>query len=151
MYTNTIRQTGFTLMELLTVIAIIGILSAVTISTYSGARERARDTQRITELGQLALALERYFDACNQYPGALDPSESAGCPSGVTFGTFAGNPVPKNIDGSDYLYDSDGTAFVLSVQLEQDNAVFVDNVGVPAGLSITGSCSSADFYYCLSS
>lgn len=51
---------GFTLIELLVVIAIISILSSVVLASLNGARARARDAKRMTELHQIQLALEHY-------------------------------------------------------------------------------------------
>jgi prepilin-type N-terminal cleavage/methylation domain-containing protein len=59
---------GFTLIELLVVIAIIGILSSVVLASLSTAREKSRDAKRISDLGQVKLALELYFDTNQTYP-----------------------------------------------------------------------------------
>lgn len=66
------NKKGFTLIELLVVISIIGILSSVVIASLNTAREKARDTNRITDLKQLQLALELYYDSnSSAYPVAL--------------------------------------------------------------------------------
>jgi len=63
---------GFTLIELLIVISIIGILSSVVVASLNTAREKARDTNRITDIKQLQLALELYYDSSgSKYPTAL--------------------------------------------------------------------------------
>lgn len=59
---------GFTLIELLVVIAIIGILSGLVLASISTARRKSRDAQRITEIRQMATALEAYYDDHNGYP-----------------------------------------------------------------------------------
>lgn len=51
---------AFTLIELLVVIAIIGGLSALLVPNFMGARERARDAQRKSDLKQIQKALEMY-------------------------------------------------------------------------------------------
>jgi len=51
---------GFTLIELLVVIAIVGGLSALFVPNFMGARERARDAQRKSDLKQIQKALEMY-------------------------------------------------------------------------------------------
>lgn len=48
---------GFTIVELLIVVVIISILAAITLATYSGIQQRARDAQRATDLSTLRKAL----------------------------------------------------------------------------------------------
>ena len=62
---------GFTLVELLVVIAIIGILASVVLVSLNSARGKARDARRISDLHQVALALDNYYDANQAYPAAL--------------------------------------------------------------------------------
>jgi prepilin-type N-terminal cleavage/methylation domain-containing protein len=59
---------GFTLIELLVVIAIIGILSSVVLASLSTARQKSRDAKRISDIGQIQLAAELFFDATSSYP-----------------------------------------------------------------------------------
>src|SRR3989339_1353879 len=53
-------QKSFTLIELLVVIAIIGSLSALFLPNFMAARERARDSQRKSDLRQIQKAFELY-------------------------------------------------------------------------------------------
>ncbi len=60
---------GFTLIELLVVVAILGILSALILSNMNGARERARDAQRKSDLNQIKTAIRMYaIDNTNKFP-----------------------------------------------------------------------------------
>jgi prepilin-type N-terminal cleavage/methylation domain-containing protein len=66
------KARGFTLIELLVVIAIIGILSSVVLASLNGARKKGRDARRISDLKQIQLALEMYYDSnSSEYPDAL--------------------------------------------------------------------------------
>ena len=60
---------GFSLIELLVVISIIGVLEAILMMNLMGARERGRDAQRIQDLNSLKSALRLYYNDNNQlYP-----------------------------------------------------------------------------------
>lgn len=69
-------EKGFTLIELLVVIAIIGVLASIVLASLNNARTKARDTRRITDIKQIQLALELYFDGfgAGKYP---DPNPTA--------------------------------------------------------------------------
>jgi type II secretory pathway pseudopilin PulG len=58
------------LIELLVVIAIIGLLASVVLASLNSARVKARDAKRASEVKQLKLALEFYYDTNSQYPQA---------------------------------------------------------------------------------
>lgn len=70
---------GFTLIEILVVVSIIGILSAVLYANFGSARQEARNKAMQTELIEVQLALELYKAQNNEYPDA------ASC-GGSTFG-----------------------------------------------------------------
>lgn len=59
---------GFTLIEVLTTIAIIGILVAITSMVYSSSLKRSRDGQRKTDLDSVKNALEQYYLDNRSYP-----------------------------------------------------------------------------------
>jgi prepilin-type N-terminal cleavage/methylation domain-containing protein len=54
-------QRGFTIVELLIVIVVIGILAALVIVTFSGIQQKARDTKRQTDIKALRSQLEAYY------------------------------------------------------------------------------------------
>jgi prepilin-type N-terminal cleavage/methylation domain-containing protein len=61
-------QAAFTLLELLTVIAIIGILSTLLLSVLSSARKSSHRARCISNLHQISLSLHMYLDDFNQRP-----------------------------------------------------------------------------------
>ncbi len=65
-----IKNKGFTLIELLVVIAIIGILSSVVLASLGTAREKARDTTRVSDMKALQLALNLYYDTAQSFPAS---------------------------------------------------------------------------------
>jgi len=62
------KNKGFTLIELLVVIAIIGLLASIVLVSLNSARGKARDVKRISDLHQIQLALEMYYDNNGTYP-----------------------------------------------------------------------------------
>jgi prepilin-type N-terminal cleavage/methylation domain-containing protein len=65
-------QQGFTIIELLIVIVVIGILAALVITTYSGIQKKGRDTERTTDLKALQGQLEAYYAQNGRYPAESD-------------------------------------------------------------------------------
>ena len=68
---------GFTIVELLIVIVIIGILAALVITTYSGIQQKARDTERKTDINTLQSHAEAYFAESGNYPTLANFNDSA--------------------------------------------------------------------------
>jgi len=106
---------GFTLIELLVVIAIIGILSSVVLASLNSARQKSRDARRVSDIKQLQLALELYFDASGTYPLALSDLSSM---------YIATVPVPPTGSGQTaYAYAALGsgnncTSYHIGAELE---------------------------------
>jgi prepilin-type N-terminal cleavage/methylation domain-containing protein len=65
-----IHNKGFTIVELLIVIVVIGILAAITIVAYSGIQARARDSIRQEDATTITKALELYYIDKGYYPNA---------------------------------------------------------------------------------
>ena len=68
------KNAGFTLLELLVVISLIGLLTAIAAVNFQSTNQRARDGKRQADLEQLRTALEiaRSDSANNTYPTDLD-------------------------------------------------------------------------------
>lgn len=62
------RQSGFTIVELLIVIVVIGILATLVIVTFTGIQQKARDSQRQTDIQALDSHLESYYAQNGSYP-----------------------------------------------------------------------------------
>lgn len=139
---------GFTLIELLVVIAIIGILSSVVLASLNSARQKSRDARRVSDIKQLQLALELYFDTAGTYPAALSalvPAQIASIPQDPTLNT----PY-------DYEQLSSGTSYVLRATLEQVDHTALDGDidGTVAGATVVTNCGAdpevaGGIYYCV--
>src|SRR5262245_18472105 len=65
---QSLRARGFTLIELLVVIAIIGVLASIVLASLDSTRKKGRDAKRLSDIKQLQLALELYYDNYNEFP-----------------------------------------------------------------------------------
>ncbi len=62
------KQQGFTIVELLIVIVVIGILAALVIVTFTGVQQKARNTERQTDIKAIHGQLEAYNAQKGNYP-----------------------------------------------------------------------------------
>lgn len=69
-------EKGFTLLELLVVISIIGLLATTALASLGSAREKARDTVRIANLERIQNAIDIYFGEKGFYPKAVQLYQS---------------------------------------------------------------------------
>ena len=70
------RANGFTLVELLTVIAIIAVLAALLFPVFAAARGKAREITCVSNLRQIGLAFKMYAQDYDElYPWAVDPTD----------------------------------------------------------------------------
>lgn len=155
---NIKKQTGFTIVELLIVIVVIGILAAITIVAYNGVQQRARDTLRTDTIAQIVDALEVYKSENGQYPVATaNPGASSWETSNDVPGTFLndleglGFSSTKSVDpinnntyrfyyyrygaGSGGCDAARGGFYVLRLTYESAS-------NKPKGKTMTGDCST---------
>src|SRR6267154_1824364 len=62
------KQSGFTIVEILIVIIVIGILAALVLVTFTGVQQKARNTERQTDVKAVASHLEVYNAQNGFYP-----------------------------------------------------------------------------------
>lgn len=73
---------GFTLIEVLVVITIIGLLSTILYASFNDARVEAKNRAMLTELREVQLALELYKAQNGEYPPAASSGGSCSGTSG---------------------------------------------------------------------
>ena len=141
-----ITQLGFTLIELLVVFAILGILATIGIGSYMSSQMKSRDSHRKTDLKNIAIVLETFYNDAQAYPTS-SAGEILGCGAGgdtaCAWGAaWAGNGVtymsilPDDISANDYFYHSeDGTSYELYARLENtaDQKAIKTDEGAAAG------------------
>lgn len=120
------KTRGFTLIELLVVIAIIGILSSVVLASLNSARKKGRDARRLSDVKQMQLALEMYYDAnSSEYPDALSSLATTYIASVPTdpngLGACSGSYCYDNLTTSGAACTVSGgvcTSYVLNAHIE---------------------------------
>ena len=102
--TATPRHSAFTLVEILVVLAIIGILAAILFPAFSRAQESGRQTNCTSNLNQIYIAVNQYFQDTRRYPDSLVDllPEGANYDDGTTVPPAEPVSVPV-AKGTDYL------------------------------------------------
>jgi prepilin-type N-terminal cleavage/methylation domain-containing protein len=135
------KQKGFTLIELLVVIAIIGILATIVMVSLNTARQKARDSRRISDARQVQLAAQMYYDTNGNYPQTL----AAMVPNYIS----AAPTDPSNSGSYVYGYTPNAnpaTSYVFKAVLEATNTALASDVdGTVSGID----CADGSFYYCV--
>ena len=111
------RNSGFTLIELIITITIVGVLSSFVLISYPAQQKRARDSKKKTEIKQFQIALENY---ANRNNGAY--------PSQPTAGDICNKSGDLNIPvcPTGHTYQTSGTSsYTLWFQLETNSKYFL--------------------------
>lgn len=132
------RQSGFTIVELLIVIVVIGILALLVVNTFSGIQQRARNTDRQSDIKALHSQLEAFYAQNGRYPTLAQFNDAA----------WRGTNM-KGLD-SDALEDPKGSGPTLvaapianayAYDIDPDNC---DNV-TPGGIDCSGYVLTATY------
>ena len=114
--TSSSPRFAFTLIEILIVIAIIALLAALLFPAFSRARESGRQTTCRTNLQQISIAVQQYFQDERRYPDSLVDL----LPEGAKYdnGTATGDVIGANVTG----YLKNGSDGLLCPNDDLDNA-----------------------------
>jgi len=127
---------GFTLVELLVVIAIIALLSTLSVVALNSARAKARDARRLSDIKQIRTALDMYYDSSSSYPttcAGLGSSTGCLCLTSIGWvsssvsdctGTIFMQKVPKDPGSYSYNYavGGNGATYTITYTLENGGA-----------------------------
>jgi prepilin-type N-terminal cleavage/methylation domain-containing protein len=120
------RHRGLTLIELLVVVAIIGILSTVTLALITGARASARDAARLASLDQLNKAILAYTIDKGVPPGEDGVMYVNGTHAwipGLVPEYVSALPVdPRDTTKFSFRYMRQGNEYALVAHLERSNS-----------------------------
>lgn len=160
------KKSGFTIIELLTVIVIIGILSAVSFFAFSNIQSDARNTQRSSRITILSEALEKYYEKNGEYPSCAtitaSPSTVTSVLGGIdpdvltsptdTKGTnsiICSDPTTDNFGyiggGSQYTleYRPEGSATLVTLESRRHAIAAIYNLSIVAGIGGTVNSGGA--------
>ena len=110
---------GFTLIEIMVVILILGLLATIVVQSLKGATDKAKRTKAQADISELKTALDRYYLDNGYYP-----TSDQGLPALISAPTGGRQPanyeqggyiekIPLDPWGNSYFYQSDGNAYVL--------------------------------------
>lgn len=129
------RSEGFTIVELLIVIVVIGILAALVLNTFQGVQARARDTERKTDINAIHTQLEVFYND-NGYYLATAADLTTGNLPGVAADALT-DPGRDDIGSGDYNYaavpsgcdnsSTDCTGYTLNATLEEETTAYSKN------------------------
>lgn len=121
------NYSGFTLLEILIVVTILGILLTVLYLSLLGNTAKARDARRKSDLNKLKVKMEDYNNENGKYPTNLDPTLCH-----QQFGKYGDLPCDPINNGEfryKYVTDARGSMYKIYTRLEYDQDPVISAVG----------------------
>lgn len=125
---------GFTLVELLVVISIIGVLVTVALGSFRSSQARGRDAERKSDLKQISSSLELYYSDYGKYPATLSFGSEFTDGKTVYFKLLPDDPK----DDYNYVYRIVDSGTNQKYQL----FAYLENTQDPNLIGSTQSCGS---------
>ncbi|QQS39540.1 type II secretion system protein [Candidatus Woesebacteria bacterium] len=116
------NKSAFTLIELLIVMAVLGLLTAMVMLTYPTSQEKARDTRRKSDIKQYQTAMEVYATRHNNLFATSSNAVANATTLCATFNLTSCPDDPRLIGSQpNYKYASTANTYVFWAQLERPN------------------------------
>jgi prepilin-type N-terminal cleavage/methylation domain-containing protein len=142
MLKKSFKQLGFTLIELMVVVAIIGILMAAGILAFTNAQQNARDSRRRADIDAISKAIEQYYQNNDGSYPTVASAINTYFPSGAA-------PTDPQGGSYDFKLSAGGDAYCVCGTLEKTDRGNATAVGNSSGVCTYGTGSGAD-YFCVS-
>lgn len=132
------KAAGFTLVELMIAVIIVGILAAIVIPTYSDYVRRGKIAEATSQLASMAVKLEQYFQDNRTYAGACAVGTTAPLPTGTQYFTIS----CPTLSSSTFLVQATGVAaqgmggFTYTIAPNNVKAT----ASVPSGWTANAAC-----------
>lgn len=104
---------GFTLIEILVVMAIIGMLAVMVAPSIFNQQAGAQRDAALSQISALEAALDTYRLDVGQYPDSLEGLVENDSGRAAWNGPYLRREVPLDPWGNEYVYDSEGRGFTL--------------------------------------
>lgn len=114
------NKRGFTLLELLVVISIIGILIAMGTVSYTTAQKKGRDSRRKGDLKAIQNAMEECYSLATEYPTSVSGGSPLICTDGGS--TQVMDSVPRDPKSGDYSFTLATDSYTICADLEEDGS-----------------------------
>ena len=108
---NPRSRRGFTLVELLLVLVILGTLAAIVVPKFSGRTEQARIVAAVTQISNFGVALDAFEIDCGYYPKGKDGLEELVLQPRDEpnwRGPYVQGKIPLDPWGNEYIYECPG-------------------------------------------
>ncbi len=109
-----VLQSGFTIIELLIVMAILGMLAVMVAPNLFNKADSARQDAALSQISSIGSALATYRLDVGQYPDDLEGLMVNDSGRASWDGPYLSKEVPKDPWGNDYQYSSTGSSYTLT-------------------------------------